>query len=1148
LNSGIPLPDKNDYAGSNPGGDLKRSGADAASNTLPPNAQAAPPIPDHALLRRIGRGSYGEVWLARNMMGVCRAVKIVYRKSFEDQRPFERELSGIRKFEPISRSHEGFIDVLHVGMNEKGEYFYYVMELGDDERTGIHIDPDQYHPKTLARTLAVRGKLSYQACLQLGLDLSRALSELHRNGLVHRDVKPSNIIFVSGVPKLADIGLVAGTEEARSYVGTEGFIPPEGPGTPRADVYALGKVLYEAITGKDRQDYPELPAEWDETPDAHQLLEFNEVLLHACSADIAQCYKSAEEMHADLVVLLNGKSVRRLKSLERQLSRLKRIGATLALMTVFLAAISFMIYRELTAAAKAREGQVRANIAYGNQAMGSGDLLSALPYFSAAMYLDKGNQHREMEQQVRFGSVLAQCPKLVQMFFRSNEVESVSLSPNGRHVLIVEDKRRAQIFDVTSGNAVTRPFGQSSGLRRGAYSTNGELVVTASEDGTACLWRSSDGTKIACLPHPAEVLSATFSPDGRHVVTGCADSQAWIWTTTTYSNELKLIGHTDAVVCVAYSHNGKLIATASRDSTARIWDASSGIELRSFPHPNWVQFVAFGPDDRTLLTGCDDHYGRVWDVEADRRIPPKLAHHDVVMSGDMSPDGRYIITGSLDGSVQLWSTEDHVPHMPVPVLWHSDRVTAVAFGSDGHRIVSGCVDGTVRVWDLAGSEVIPQSLNGIFSKNKEWFLTITNNDVLVLDTLSQRLVSRWIRPSGRLNNAALSDNGRFVLTLSLEGEETNAFERVLRAWDSKSGIPLGPSISDTNAITTLRISDDGKRLLSFGTNFIQTWDVEHGKLLAQTALRQGQLKSALLNPAGNLVVSWSDSKVNVWGSADFAPSFLPLTHSSPIQDVEFSPNGHELVACCADSGYTKCYAQVWDMVSGEPVGYRLAHGDGVLSVAFSPDGSRIVTGGEDSKAMVWKAATSERIAVMPHENQVLEVCFDPDGKWIASASSDGTARVWSVETQDPLTPPLWHHSGVFGAKFVADNYHLVTSDDHGNAWIWHLPHETRPVEDLIRLSRLLSGDRAAQTVGLGRPHSETLEETWVQLRTRYPSQFQVSDQDVAAWHEFEAKESELHEQWSGAVFHLQQLLRMRPGDQLIEERVRTAQANTRTRN
>ena len=389
-------------------------------------------IPDHQLLRCIGRGSYGEVWLARNTMGTYRAVKVVYRNSFVDQRPFEREVSGIRKFEPISRSHEGFVDVLHMGINEEHGYFYYVMELGDDWKSGQSIDPENYTPKTLSQNLRSRGKLSAQECLQLGLALSQALSELHKHGLVHRDVKPSNIIFVNGVPKLADIGLVVGVNEAHSYVGTEGFIPPEGPGTAQADVYSLGKALYEASTGKDRQDFPELPTLVDQFEDRERFLELNQVILIACSNDLGRRYASAWDMHADLLVLANGKSVKRLKTLERRLSNLKRGAGIGALILGVLAAVFYEVYREWRGSFESRQRQVGANVAYGTRAMESGDLLGALPYFAEALALEQDNPNRTTLHRLRFGCVLGQCPKLVQLWSASKKAEVAGWSPDSR--------------------------------------------------------------------------------------------------------------------------------------------------------------------------------------------------------------------------------------------------------------------------------------------------------------------------------------------------------------------------------------------------------------------------------------------------------------------------------------------------------------------------------------------------------------------------------------------------------------------------------------------------------------------------------------------------------------------------------------------
>ena len=203
-------------------------------------------IPDYEMLRRIGSGSYGAVWLARSATGTFRAVKVVDRQSAQDPR-FEREFAGLKKFEPISRAHEGLVDILHVGRNEATGQLYYVMELADSAASDPNEDPEGYVPTTLKTKLQSRGDLSAAEFARVSVALTSALAFLHAQGLMHRDIKPSNIIFVQGKPKLADIGLVAGTDETRSFVGTEGYIPPEGPGTPAADVYSLGKVLSEFL-------------------------------------------------------------------------------------------------------------------------------------------------------------------------------------------------------------------------------------------------------------------------------------------------------------------------------------------------------------------------------------------------------------------------------------------------------------------------------------------------------------------------------------------------------------------------------------------------------------------------------------------------------------------------------------------------------------------------------------------------------------------------------------------------------------------------------------------------------------------------------------------------------------------------------------
>lgn len=243
--------------------------------------------------------------MARAVTGALRAVKVVRRADFELERTFEREFEGIRSFEPISRSHPGLIDILHVGRNADEGFYFCVMELADDRYAGRAIVPAEYEPRTLGTDKKDRAKQELDRVIEVGLLLADALAHLHQHGLIHRDVKPSNVIFINGVAQLADIGLVAAYGQ-RTYVGTEGFVPPEGPGTPQADTYSLGMVLYELSTGRDRLEFPALPDDLGRTGDRKKWRALNEVICRACAPNPKERYPHAHEMAEDLRRVLHG--------------------------------------------------------------------------------------------------------------------------------------------------------------------------------------------------------------------------------------------------------------------------------------------------------------------------------------------------------------------------------------------------------------------------------------------------------------------------------------------------------------------------------------------------------------------------------------------------------------------------------------------------------------------------------------------------------------------------------------------------------------------------------------------------------------------------------------------------------------------------
>jgi hypothetical protein len=269
-----------------------------------PTRLKAPPIPDHELSHRIAVGSYGSIWLARNVLGSFRAVKIVRRSTFKSERQYEREFDGVRHFEPISRAHPGFVHILHVGRNDGDGHFYYMMELADDAARGRRIQPATYIPRTLRNELDQRRRLPLEECLVLGQTLLLALEELHERGLVHRDIKPANFIYVEGVPKVADIGTVAAAGRGNTPVGSVGYNPPEGSGRPAGDVFSFGRVLYEMFSGVHVQElHDALPDLRPRLKDERQR-RFYDIIQQACHPDPLQRPSSMRQLRESLSALL----------------------------------------------------------------------------------------------------------------------------------------------------------------------------------------------------------------------------------------------------------------------------------------------------------------------------------------------------------------------------------------------------------------------------------------------------------------------------------------------------------------------------------------------------------------------------------------------------------------------------------------------------------------------------------------------------------------------------------------------------------------------------------------------------------------------------------------------------------------------------
>ncbi|HEY4416735.1 MAG TPA: protein kinase [Verrucomicrobiae bacterium] len=1088
------------------------------------------------MVRRIGFGSYGEIWLAINSMGVYRAVKIVYRDSFSDQKPFERELSGIRKFEPISRTHEGFIDILQVGFDDAAGCFFYIMELGDDGEAKTVFDPEAYRPKTLASEIAAHGRIRIDDCLQLGSDLAKALHQLHTHGLVHRDIKPSNIVFVEGKPKLADIGMVAGVDDKKSYVGTEGFIPPEGAGAPGADIYSLGKVLYEASTGEDRQHFPELPAALLSSPESQSFLELNEIILRACKNDVSERYKTAAEMNADLVVLLDGKSVKRLRQLERSLLTAKRV-----LLGVFTAAVVGLIvfypfYQNRKERNALRQRDIGSAVAYGNHALETGDLLGSLPFYAESLRLQHEAKAPEAEDRFRLGTVLAQCPKLTRFWTEETEISDVGFSPDDSRLILAEAMKGVKIFNLTDDSAPVSIKLHSFAMSV-EFSPDGQNVVIASGN-AARIFDAKKLNQLAQFDHPDQVTSARYSPDGRRLVTGCADGQVRVWDIASGTAQVKGT-HAARIRQAKFSHDGKLIASAADDSIVAIWDAASGRLISRLPHPSWVTDVAFSPNDAEVVTASVDGRARVWETNGVQRLP-EIIHEDAVTSVGFSADGRWILTASMDGTARIWQDRTL---LPVPVnhtLRNGGRIRRASFSADGSQVVLGGESGAVYVWSLTGQVSPPPAPRSVISGDGQRLMICVGGEVSITNMATGMPAGQPLHFDARIELIRLSVNGRLGAVVR-QGTPTNCFIATL--FDVQQPQTRKAELEIKTDHWAICLDADGQHAAVLDGDLIRIVDLSTG-MVTSGHLPIADYDGSILNWHGQRLITWGPGStfMRVWSLPSVTECYSPLKMPTLVSDLRLSPDGTRLLASCSDTTLAPCYAVEWDLATGQEIGTRMNHQDGVLSTCYSPDETKIGTGGEDYDASIWDASEKhQHLRGIRHHGQVNSVAFNLDATAFITGSRDGTTRIWSIATGDPLSPAFYHLAGIKKAMLLGDNSHLWVETTRDNDYLWTIIPDPKPVADVRLIADILSGETSEEQGGSTPERRAFLQTNWARLRQLYPAMFSASTAEVQTWHEHLAQECESRKDWYGAVYHLKILARN--GDTNATARLNAANAN-----
>ena len=990
-----------------------------------------PAVPDHVLLRPIGRGAYGEVWLARNVMGALRAVKVIWRRQFESDRPYEREFAGIQRYEPVSRSSGGLVHVLHVGRNEPEGYFYYVMELADDAERKVFslqssvFSPDAptqdplnpeyctlntHQPRTLRSDLKRLGRLPTADCLRLALDATGGLAELHRHGLIHRDVKPGNIIYVNGRAKLADIGLVSVGGEGRTFVGTEGYIPPEGPGSPAADLYALGIALYEASTGHSPEGFPDVPAEWFRAEAGGEALEFHEIVLKACEGQRERRYASAEAMQADLALLQSGQSVRRVRALERRYARLRLsgiVGTTLLLCA--LATAFFASYRaRLAAESRAKEARLR------EQAQ-------------AALHRAE-TAEREARQQL-YTALLEQTRATV----RSGEL--------GQRVKALDAVRRAAAI---SNSAALRgvtlaahalpdlrfeqelPYGAEFTLRQ----------VDPSFDRIA-LCRGREPVEIRSLPDqrllatlPASTnlpaYSGGWSAEGRFLVVkrdyppSGARSDKEVWDVAA-GRQVLLLRDTPFTAISFHPRLPRLLV--GRTNGAAVWDLEQRAEVNRVAlngAPHWLRFA---PDGEALAANYRGD--KTWAITIHQTSTGEMicsnSFDAYAASFNWHPSRHWIAVADHNGDVHRMDARTGQKRL---LGRHKAQATRVEFTPDGDYLISGGWDRELICWNA-------QTLQRAFTAFLNGYVGLFRSDgkAYALEVETGVQLHTFERAGGHrefaedlgplVRYAAFSPDGRWLAAAGMER---------MGVWDLQGG---GPAALATNAWATRVCFAANGELFASRPGGCFRWRVSPGTntasppelsplelampegfvslcVVSNGVVMSGKRGSALVDSEhfGTGGDNWKRSVDGLNGSSpdgrwlamfrSFTPHLfvhhLPdlervtiLTNASNVRTFQFAPSGDELAVSC------RLGVELWSTATWQ----RTRTITDLNNQLYSADGRTMWLAQEFRAGGLHDARTLELLMPLPVGTYPLAV--SPDGRRLAVSVDLRRLQVWDLE-------------------------------------------------------------------------------------------------------------------------------------------------------
>ena len=994
-----------------------------------------PVIPDHELIEVIGSGAYGDVWLGRTVLGTARAIKVIRRSSFESDQPFNREFEGVRRYEPISRTCPSLVPILQVGCDAGSGFFYSVMELADSVAPPAVVAADNlpqpstqgaraYQARTLRVDLITRGRLQIAECVEVGLAMADALEALHTAGLVHRDIKPSNIIFLRGRACLADVGLVSEAREGSSCVGTAGYIAPEGPGLPPADLYSLGMVLYEIATGRRLADYPSTPAEWIQ-PGHTVEWEFQEIILRLGARDPARRHRDAAELRDELLLLRGGRSVRQLRAREvRKRVLLRATGAVLVMGILGLGVTGALRFRSREVQDRRRDSESQQVALFLSRAR---DILNddspakrsrALATLRAATALRAG--HPELRELVASALLV---PELVseKTPWRSPsrpDVPQPRRWPVGSisHTAGLFDPELRHLFRVGTdgwidGIPVRGGAGKPS-LPPPVPGLNLEFISSVSLDGRWLLVRDSterfhvvsrtQGQSVLQVRLDPKYLGREFTPDGRWLLAGRADDSFDVLPID-HPGVVRhvpvgvpphdLVVSPDGHWAAAINATNPIVRFANLDS-ARV---ERWMEL---PAGESVQVLAWNPDG-DLLQVCSEMQIFIGRFDRYRTPVKRLVKEDHGILGlAFSPDSSWILSSGYNGRSRIWDWSSETP-----LAEYAGAGAAIQWSPDGRWIAWK----DEFQWELlrfdppTGWSVIPEVPPDVpseasagpavvrFHPAGDRWASGSYDGVRLYPKLGRKEAAHWPCDDGMIRHLSFSADGTRLWALSLSN-------RITLAVEGDASRPRLRLIERQPLPNSGRgdIAPSGEAwLVSTNGSF---WCDAQGRWQPVSLPPRSVIGS--IHTSGKLLASWG---------IDAAPAVVVCEDGFRVRLLEYPPElsalgeAGELVFCPVSRRLfgTMTHGLVaWDVDSGKILWQRLLDPVGVYGrVAVTPDGQRLAVALGTRSLHLLQAQDGSIISQLrlPEKLRLTSLSWDSRGRRLLAASVVHASYLWDLD-------------------------------------------------------------------------------------------------------------------------------------------------------